>query len=720
MANNPSLSPLIAKIVPRGWMAPIVLWLLVSFLFIFSHFSYHFLKPHYEGSDFAANALQIRQAKAFRELYGNYSRFRFHHPGPAFFYAYALGEVVLFDTLKVVPAPYNAHVVTGIFIQALFFTWALVIAGRRLRRPLLLPLMLVFAGVHFGILNYNIPSSAFESIWPPYVLLFPFLCFIVACASFASGEIKDLVPCAVAGSLLVHGHVAQPLFVLPLFLTACAAFWYFRKRGKDPPPGSSAVWTWLSAICLVGIFSLPLILDACKGEQSNLRLILQHLTQHATDHKSFAQSVTYLAAFFYYVATTEQYCDPLILSKLTFLVERMPFLWMWILIAIVILAAPKPAVSSERRFFFGLAFFFAGALLLTIVWGTFQTGEMVAFNAYFNFGLLYVPFILLAISLLSWREFRSPGRVKLFLYALAIALGIGTAKSWTRDANLFGAPTGTKEMVEMIRQSAVEDQQKVSTKFLSFEHDAWPWAIGVALALERFGYGYAIPANWAFMFGANHIADLPISLRFGQVALWTIKSPADSGDNWISTSPPPINPIQAEITFSGAEANASAFVIGGWDVSTGPFSWSTGKTALLYFSALPSASDVEITFHLFPYTYSARKSQRLTISFNEELAKSFEVTGHSALSIRVPMEVWNRRPGATLAFEFPDAISPLAAGESADSRVLGCGFIRIEFRSLSSPALGTASSAIESTLQTLRGLSPENETLARKDSSRWR
>jgi hypothetical protein len=207
----------------------VAIWLLVSSLLIGSHFNFYFLKPHYEGGDFAANALQIRQAKVFHELYGNYSRFGFHHPGPAFFYAYALGEVVLFDALKIVPAPYNAHAITGILIQALFFTWTLAIIGRRVRRPLVLPLLLAFAAVHFSIVNLSIPGSAFESIWPPYVLLCPFLRFVVASASVASGGVKDLVPCVLAGCVLVHSHVAQPLFVVPLFVIAYATL-SFRPR----------------------------------------------------------------------------------------------------------------------------------------------------------------------------------------------------------------------------------------------------------------------------------------------------------------------------------------------------------------------------------------------------------------------------------------------------------------------------------------------------------
>lgn len=56
-----------------------------------------FKVPIWEYTDFAANALQVERAKHFRELLGNYSRWGFHHPGPAFFYIFAFGERVLHD-----------------------------------------------------------------------------------------------------------------------------------------------------------------------------------------------------------------------------------------------------------------------------------------------------------------------------------------------------------------------------------------------------------------------------------------------------------------------------------------------------------------------------------------------------------------------------------------------------------------------------------------------
>ncbi len=687
MIEESSLPPLRAAAPIEGWRRFFLIWAGVSVLFIASHFNFYFLSPHYEGGDLAANALQIRQAKTFHEIYGNYSRFGFHHPGPGFFYAYALGEAVLFDTLRLVPSPYNAHAITGVLIQALFFTWALFIAARRVRQPLVLPLLLAFAAVHFSIVNLSIPGSAFESIWPPYVLLCPFLCFVVASASVASGGVKDLVPCVLAGCVLVHGHVAQPLFVVPLFVIAYATLSFRRSRDNKHEilqPIRAAPLTHALAFFIGMLFLWPLLLDAWKGEASNLRLIWRHLSQSAQGHKTIAQSLTYLGAFFCYLGNPEKYCDNFTASSLTFLIDRWPLLCIWLGIAIVTFLAPQLAETGERLFCRWLRIIFAVALLLGVAWGTMQDHEMFVFNAYFYFGLLFVPFILLAIVIASAFE-RAPGPyLRPALYLAAITLGLATARSWSWQTNLPTAPAGTKEMVAVIRQTAATDQQGRRTKFLSFEHDAWEWAAGVALALERFGYDYAVPPEWAFIFGAKHTADLSSSLRRGEVARWNVKSPAGGGE-WVSNAVPSINPSQDQITFSGPEANARAFMIEGWDVSPGPCSWSTKKSALLYFIALPAPSDIQIDFRVFPSTFSTVRVQHMAVTFNNEAPQSFEVTRDGTYSLRIPAALWNGRAGATLSFEFPDAVSPKEVGEPGDARLLGCGFTRIDFRPVQNP-----------------------------------
>src|SRR5205085_9437564 len=85
-------------------------WLLAAALFLAAllNNSEAIFRTHiYEADDYAANSLQVLKAKSFHETVGNYCRFGFHHPGPAFFYVYAAGEAVFFDGVHVVPTPFN-------------------------------------------------------------------------------------------------------------------------------------------------------------------------------------------------------------------------------------------------------------------------------------------------------------------------------------------------------------------------------------------------------------------------------------------------------------------------------------------------------------------------------------------------------------------------------------------------------------------------------------
>ena len=682
MIEQPSPPPTRAAVSIQYWPRFFVIWSCIAALLIGSHLSFYLKQPYYEGGDFAANALQIRKAKVFHELYGNYSRWRFHHPGPAFFYAYAAGEVLLFDTLRVVPSPFNAHLLAGVLLQSLFLAWTVAMVSKHVRRPLLVPLLLVFAGLHFGMVNFSMPDSAFESIWPPYVLLCPFLCFLVAGASVASGDASDLVPMALAGSFLVHGHVAQTLFVIPLALLAYTALALHHKRSLSRLLRSSP-YAHAAAAGIVLLFLLPIALDAFRGGSSNLSMILAHFGKHSDDHKTLLQSLVYFVSFFCYVSDPEIICDRLTAASAVQLGLRWPFLLMWCLIGMLVSILPRlgslDRTPRSRPFARWLAIFFAIACLLTIVWGTLISGQMFAFNSYFNYGLLFVPFILIAIALATLPRLQRATHFSRILLVVSVPLWVLTARNFSWSSDFPTISRETKTWSDQVQHAAQADKQGVQIKFLSFAHSDWPWAAGVALALQRVGCDYAVSQDWAFMFDSQHVANLVETLPQHATALWKVRSPAVAGEDWISYTPPSVDPANSEISFSGPESNAKAFVVSGWDFSTGPFSWSTGTSGLLYFAVLPASKDVEVAFEVFPEEFSTTKTQRMSISFNGAPLQSFQVNERSVLKLRIPAEKWNSRAVATMAFEFPDAISPSAVGVSADPRILGCGFIRISF-----------------------------------------
>jgi len=67
------------------------------------------------------------------------------------------------------------------------------------------------------------------------------------------------------------------------------------------------------------------------------------------------------------------------------------------------------------------------------------------------------------------------------------------------------------------------------------------------------------------------------------------------------------------------------------------------------------------------------------VSFNNSLSQTYEVASQQTITMRIPVDTWNRESEASLVFRFPDATSQLAAGVSTDPRLISCGFTRIGF-----------------------------------------
>jgi hypothetical protein len=654
---------------PYRRFLPFALWALLALIFVAGHSRFYFGEAFYESGDAAANALQIRQAKGFHEIYGNYSRFGFHHPGPAFFYAYALGERLLFDILKLVPTPSNAHALVGVLLQLCFFVWAVWIVQRRVRRPLVLPLLLLFAALHFGAVNYFLENTVFQSIWPPHVLLMPFLCFLVACASVASGESTDVVPLALSGSLLVHGHVAQPMFVVPLTIIALVANWRAR-RGTPLFTRHHAV-----ALAIIAVFLVPIGLDLLRGEQSNLRLIAAHFTEHSGEHKSFAQSALYGLAFLCHVAEPEKFCGQLTAASFNFIRARWYFLVMWGAVAAAIPIVSKFQRSREHHAFARwLALFFAFAVGLTLVWGKIQTGEMFEFNSHFNFAILFLPFVLLAIAIASAV---APGGEKWLpraSFVCSLPLLYFASRNLKIGPDFPTLPRDSVALHQQIAAAALNDLQSSHTKLLLFEPEEWGEAVRVALELERLKYRYRVDRGWTVIFGAGRGVDPVEALSNPNLAVWRIRSSA-LGPYWLGSGLQVVDPRGSEILFSTARENAHEFVNSGWDISRGPFSWSVGKTAVIRFAPRHATANVRVICDVSP----AAGSQVMAMTFNQGAFKAFQVDGKSTAVFEIPADVWNAKPTAMLKFDFPQAQSPQSQGISDDPRELGCAFTRIRF-----------------------------------------
>src|SRR5215469_18343946 len=192
--------------------------LLVRNAFLFS-------TPLHEDADMGANSILIEQARRFSLLVGHYSRYKFNHPGPAFLYVQSWGESLFWSLLHVVPTAWNGQLIAVYALNALFA--ALVVGtGYGVTRSLRAAAAFTAALLAFAAVK----PAVFSSDWMPYILIMPYLAFLVATASVAAGNLRDAWIAALAGWFLINGNVAF-LFFVPVAAGCCVvALGWPRRR----------------------------------------------------------------------------------------------------------------------------------------------------------------------------------------------------------------------------------------------------------------------------------------------------------------------------------------------------------------------------------------------------------------------------------------------------------------------------------------------------------
>lgn len=730
-------------------------------LLVNQHYLFH--AELYESGDPAANTLAVLRAQHAEELHGPYSRWNFHHPGPALFYGEALGEMAFYRAWHLTPTPYNAQVLAVTLLLTGVFAAGISVAARWVRGGVFVSLALTLAALHFSAVGGRF---LFVSTWSAYVIPLVFFGLLTAAASVAAGQGEDLPLLALCGCFLLHLHVAQPLFVAPMFLLAYVGLlWSCRRRDlvrvtaapattvslvKEtdfpavlPTPVKASVLPWrvyrVAHVLAVGIavaFAAPILVDALFPH-GNFRQILAFLRTHPDGGHSWLASLTYFLHFASY-QPSEPGADffagtatPADLSGFITRHPEMTFLWLGALLSPLLplaarawrgkdpvllgSAAATPADSTAPtgrwRFLGWLWTLWLLSVGLTLLWGHLQQGKMFYFNAWFNYSIWYVLALLAAGSIADALDtLTSRSERPLLWKGLVVALcAVGTFLTISQHADRFRADDADDEphraqQQTVARQLATEPAGTPHAKLLLFPHDAWESVTGVAALLARRGDPVYVLPDWANLFGTrdvlpgwenvfNHPADtnpdfevwhfVPVS-QLGEVPS---TGPLFLKDYALVPGGLPIDPAKAPaITWTGGSPNFRAYCAKGWNTfeSNTDFTKTVEHNAVLQFRAvpIPSTADVRITFDFKPYLPAGKRdSQRMTVHYNGHDLGTFQVNGTEATppQVAVPAAVWNRYASGLLTLQFPDAISPQAAGEGDDPRLLGFEAHQISF-----------------------------------------
>ena len=660
---------------PRPWSTTrfaLFVWCGVALLVFLARSDYYF-SPAHEHGDGALNALQIDHAKHFSEIHGNYSRFRFNHPGPAFFYVYAAAETVLCDWLGTGLSPSAVHNLAGLVLQAGFFALGLALLRDFVRAPLWPPLVLLVGAVHFRFVDY-----ALWSIWPPHVLLMPFFAFGAACLAVAGGRLGRLPWVVLAGSFLVHGHVAQPLFVGTLSVIAYGVAW--RSGGA---PFRRARGTHVIAGLILAVALVPLLLDAARGAESNLAEILRHLREEQGAPKKWLKVLLYLVSYFGYVRDQGTLLRELSWESTVMFRLHAPAFAVWT----GGLAASgfawwrvRATVPEERAFWGRFAAGWVLTLLLCAVWARVQTGWMFEFNTYFFHGVTFAALFPLCRWVAGALETRTPPRLAAgAILLLAAGLGWFTFVRGPLQPNEAGLqrPAATHAALQA---SPTPDRPKL----LVFDDDTWNAASSIALTLQRARLPFAIREEWEFMMHGRALPSAALTSAPLPYEVWRVLPAAVApdglslGDEQVLVPGEATLPVPTTLTFT-PESNGRLFLVTGISL-TGPdgrTAWLANSDAVLQLRPGSTAGDVELVFDFTPW-HAANPA--LEIHFNGALVWRGSVDQPGQVRVRLPASQWQARPVATLRFHLPGARDPLSFGSATKWRGPGLSFTALEFR----------------------------------------
>ncbi len=225
------------------------------------------------SGDAAADELLLIRARHGVLLHGHYSRFNFYHPGPFFFHARLVADHV---AAWLFPDPFTLHTATVMVINGLFIglTAALAFTLAGAGRAGCLAALGCIASVLF---QFHESGTALTGSWMPDVIRMPYLAFLIALPLTARGSAFGLVAATFCGGALVHGYVAMPAFVAPLWLMALILGLISRHRRHQPFPASALA----AATGIVLLFASPILVDMVFRPPGNMGLILDYLRQAA-------------------------------------------------------------------------------------------------------------------------------------------------------------------------------------------------------------------------------------------------------------------------------------------------------------------------------------------------------------------------------------------------------------------------------------------------------
>lgn len=220
----------------------------------------------YPAGDLAQAAMRLESFWGDPPLVGTAGRIgtleqQGNHPGPAMFWS-------AWPVWKLLGSSAWAYQVASIVVAIGTYAGAAALATRALGARI--GLAVAAAG---AVLVRAFGPEVLAEPWNPYAPLLPYLLFVVACWTTATGRVRHLPVAIVAGSFCVQCHVGYAPAVVLGIAVALGGLGLTRRRATEP--GVVARAPWLAAAVAAGVVLwLPPVVQELTQEPGNLSILL--------------------------------------------------------------------------------------------------------------------------------------------------------------------------------------------------------------------------------------------------------------------------------------------------------------------------------------------------------------------------------------------------------------------------------------------------------------
>jgi hypothetical protein len=491
----------------------------------------------YEQGDMASNSLRIEEARHFTLLIGDYSRLRFSHPGPAYFYVQAWGEELFYHLLHWTPTAWNAQIL-GVY--ALNSAWVALGVGivygwtRSVRgAAAALAVFAAAAALHPVILS---------SDWMSFLYVPTYALFVIAAASVAAGRGQDAWILALTGWFLIHGHAAY-LFFVPVLIAAVlvAVVWPVRaalpSALRDFFAGHRRVWVPVAVISV--IFLLPIVINLGLHWPGDFGKYFSYGSSETGGHP-FRKVVHYVLWFWWPTQNAPSTAVLALVPVLLYAAAAGLLRWF-----------ARPAV---RRLGFALLAMNAVSTAAFVFYSFTGVDDLSAKGYYIGYFYWSAPLITVLVIAIALVEAvartagpaadpaadRTAGRAAVGRAAMAVtavsvavavaALAVLAARPLTRTPTAYTnpyvasfAPDTDAAIPQLV--GVIEARSPGKTIVFRLDHDAWRDMNGILVQLDRTGAHGCIDSSWWEFMVTDQFICTPQQVKAGaRYYLWDDQS----------------------------------------------------------------------------------------------------------------------------------------------------------------------------------------------------